>query len=192
MFPESAAPERELPWERPGRRAAPLIPHLVLVWSLDEPDRIGEAIPIGRRSSVGRGEPLAEDPAPRVMPQRMRPAVTESRAPIANARIGRIHLLLEPENEGVRIHCDGRAPMRVNGRSQQEALVRDGDVVELHNAAVFIVVSRPKELPALRAAGLWEFDFGAADRFGITGESEAAWRVRDELGFAAATDRHVL
>ena len=193
MYPESAAPEQTLPWERPSRRAAPSIPHLVLVWSLDEPERIGEAIPVGGPSSVGRGEPLVEDPAPRVMPRRMRPASTEARAPIANARIARLHLLVEPESgEAIRIRCLGRAPMRINGQSRPDAVVREGDVVELHNAAVFVVVTRPQELSPLRAPEPWDFAFGSADRFGITGESEAVWRARDELGFAAATDRHVL
>ena len=37
-----------------------------------------------------------------------------------------------------------------------------------------------------------DFAFGAADEHGIVGESPAAWRLRSELRFAAATAHHVL
>ena len=46
-------PEGDLPWRsRAGADREP-IPHLVIVWSLDEPDRIGEAIPIPGPCIVG-------------------------------------------------------------------------------------------------------------------------------------------
>src|SRR5688572_21813425 len=117
MAPEGMSAEHELPWERPVRRAAARVPHLVLAWSLDEPARIGESIAVQRSSSFGRGEPLPDDPAPRVMPRRMRPAGTALAVPVANARIARLHLLLEPDGEGgVRVVSRARSPVRVNGR----------------------------------------------------------------------------
>ena len=53
-----------LPWERARRGPPPRVPHLVLAWSLDEPDRLGEALPIPRPTAIGRGGPLADDPVP--------------------------------------------------------------------------------------------------------------------------------
>src|SRR5206468_7830863 len=79
-----------------------------------------------------------------------------------------------------------------NGRVTAEGVAREGDVVELHNAAVFLVVARPETLQPLRAAPAPDFAFGRSDPFGITGESPAAWALRDALAFAATTDRHVL
>ncbi len=192
MVPEGTASERELPWNRPPRRAAPRAPHLVLAWSLDEPDRIGEAIAIGGPLTLGRGVALADDPAPRAVPQRLRPDGQTPCPPFGNARIARVHLLLEPRDGGVRLRSLARAEVRINGRPTTDGLAAEGDVVELHNAAVFLVVSRLPVLPPLRTAEPPAFEFGAPDGFGIVGESEAAWALRDALAFAASTDRHVL
>lgn len=193
MSPESTAPERELPWDRPKQRDSERFPHLILAWSLDEPERVGEAIPVTRPLCLGRGEALADDPAPRITPKRMRPAETRDCGSIVNARVSRLHLTVEPEGDsGVRLPSHGRAPMRINGRSTSEGVAREGDLIELHNAAVFFVVMRLETLQPLRAAGAPDFAFGRADPFGITGESPTAWALRDSLAFAAATDRHVL
>jgi hypothetical protein len=54
-----------LPWERARRPAAARVPHFVLAWSLDEPDRIGEVVPVTKAHAIGRGGPLDDDPAPR-------------------------------------------------------------------------------------------------------------------------------
>lgn len=193
MSPESTAIDRELPWDRPRARDAERFPHLVLAWSLDEPDRVGEAIPITRPVCFGRGEGLPDDPLPRVTPKRMRPAETVDTSAVTNARVSRLHLVLEPQRDGsTRVVSHGRAPMRINGRTMTEGVAREGDVLELHNAAVFLVVMRPETLSPLRAAPPPSFAFGATDPFGITGESPAAWALRDALAFAATTDRHVL
>ena len=61
MRTESTASEMSLPWERPRKVSEARALHLVLAWSLDEPDRLGEAIPIGDAVCVGRGGPLADD-----------------------------------------------------------------------------------------------------------------------------------
>jgi two-component system nitrogen regulation response regulator GlnG/two-component system response regulator HydG len=123
----------------------------------------------------------------------MRPAETRDSGPIVNARVSRLHLTVEPEGDaGVRLRSLCRSPMRINGRATSDGVARDGDVVELHNAAVFLVAVRPETLAPLRSAIAPGFAFGRADPFGITGESPAAWALRDALAFAATTDRHVL
>jgi DNA-binding NtrC family response regulator len=168
------------------------VPHLVLAWSLDEPHRIGEAFAIGEPTSIGRGGPLADDPAPRAIPRRMRPGANLARPPIANARISRLQLWAKPDGESqLELKALGRATVRVNGRAITHDVAHAGDIIEIHNAAVFVVASRPQELPEMAHVPC-DFAFGAPDPFGIVGESEAAWRLREALAFAASTDRHVL
>ncbi|HVU01237.1 MAG TPA: sigma 54-interacting transcriptional regulator [Polyangiaceae bacterium] len=187
----SPASEEELPWERDRKRVAPRVPHLVLAWSLDEPERLGESIAVDRRLTVGRGGPLADDPAPRAVPVRFRPGEVRPCDPIDCSRIARVHLTAEPKDGGIRLRSLARAELRIDGRTETDGIAREGDVVELHNAAVFLVVSRPKT-PAPFRGDPPVFSFGSADPFGIVGESEAAWALRESLAFAAGTSRHVL
>jgi transcriptional regulator with AAA-type ATPase domain len=182
-----------LPWERARRVAPRRLPHLILAWSLDEPDRIGEVVPISRASSLGRGGPLPDDPAPRTTLHRMRPGTTVAGPPIASARIGRQQLVIEPRGEDeIYVRSIGPARVRVGGRVVTESVARSGEVVEIHNAAVFLVGTRPAELPPLSSELPLEFGYGAPDPFGMIGESEAAWKLREAIAFAASTSRHVL
>jgi DNA-binding NtrC family response regulator len=183
----------DLPWDKARGRATKRVPCLVMAWSLDEPERIGETIIVARRVSVGRGAATPDDPAPRTGLYRMRPGDSELGAPIANARISRVQLVLEPiDDESLKLRSVGRATVRLNGKAiTGDATVRVGDVVEIHNAAVFVAACRPTELPTAAGAPT-SFAYGRPDPFGIVGESEAAWKLREQLSFAASTDRHVL
>src|SRR5258708_9307783 len=192
MAPEGASAERGLPWGGSPRRPAQRLPHCVLAGSLAERDRIGEALTVGEPLTLGRGGPLADDPARRAVFARIRPGGEAPCRPVCNARIGRGHLLLDPEGSGVRLRPLARAEVRVSGRATTDDVATDGDVVELHNAAVFLVVSRSLAPPTLRAAEPPRFAFGAPDAFGIVGESEAVWALREVLAFAAGTDPHTL
>ena len=186
--------ETALPWERGRRAPSRRIPHLVLAWSLDEPDRLGEVLPVASAIAVGRGGPLDDDPAPRTSLHRMRPGATVEGPPIASARIGRRQLLVEPRGEdAIFVRSIGPARIRIRGQQVTEATAHAGDVIEIHNAAVFLVTSRPAPLPELAATpSTIDFAYGAADPFGMIGESETAWRIRDTIAFAASTSRHVL
>ncbi len=189
---EGAESEAPLPWDRRRKVATRRAPHLVLAWSLDEPDRLGEVVPVTERVTLGRGGPLDTDPAPRTTLYRVRPGETVAGPPIANARIARCQLVIEPRGEDtVYLRSLGPARVRVGGRQVTEAEARVGEVVEIHNAAVFLVTSRPMELSATSGARA-EFAYGTPDPYGIVGESEAAWRLREALAFAASTSRHVL
>jgi MoxR-like ATPase len=184
--------EFELPWQKARSRAPRRIPHLVLAWSLDEPDRVGEAIVIPSTRLVGRGSPLNDDPAPRADLQRLRPDERGEARPLLNARISRQQLVVEPVDANtVRVRSVGRATVRVAGKVVSDATAQVGDTIEIHNAAVFVVMSRPERGTPLDGPA-WTFDFGRPDPYGIIGESELAWRLRGELAFAASTDKHVL
>jgi two-component system nitrogen regulation response regulator GlnG/two-component system response regulator HydG len=183
----------ELPWDRAVSRAPRRCLHLVLAWSLHEPERVGESFAIRDVASVGRGAKLDDDPAARARLERVRPGVTQPTAPMENARIPRLQWILEPVGDAaLRVRSLGPATTRINGRACSEGVARAGDVLEIHNAAVFLVIERAPRMPELRNRVAWDFAFGGSDVFGVVGESEAAWAMRDALAFAAATDRHVL
>jgi len=182
-----------LPWERGRRTPTQRVPHLVLAWSLDEPERLGEVVPIARATSIGRGGPLADDQAPRTTLCQMRPGSLVAGPPITSARIGRRQLIVEARGEDeIHVRSIGPARVRVGGKVVTEAMARSGDIVEIHNAAVFLVTSRPAQLPELTATSPMTFAYGAPDPFGMIGESEVAWKVREAIAFAASTSRHVL
>jgi len=161
----------------------------VLAWSLDEPDRLGEVIPVAGPITIGRGGALADDSHPRTTLHRARPGSSVAGPPIASARIARRQLLVEPTTEGVHVRSVGASRMRVGGIETTDTTARSGDLIEIHNAAVFLVVWRALATTASPTA---DFGFGGPDRFGIVGESEAAWKLREDIEFAASTDRHVL
>src|SRR5262245_60633094 len=138
MSSESPSTDHLLPWERTrAAKERPPIFHLVLAWSLDEPDRLGEAIPVVGPVCIGRGGALSDDPAPRALPVRMRPGSTEACTPISCSRIGRTQLLLNPKSsEVLEVESVGKSAIRINGRQVTKGELRIGDVLEIHNAAV--------------------------------------------------------
>ena len=181
-----------LPWERGRATATRRAPHLVLAWSLDEPERLGEVIPVELSVLVGRGASAPDDIHPRQTLHRMRPGSLVAGAPIINARVSRKQLLLEQQGEdALRVRSIGAARVRVNGVETQDATASVGDLIEIHNAVVFYVASRAIALPPVDADTL-AFPFGGPDAFGIVGESELAWKLREQIAFAASTSRHVL
>lgn len=186
-------PEFELPWMKSRGTPSSVLPHLVLWWSVDEPQRVGEALPIVGPTTLGRGFALSDDPAPRSQPEAMRPSRSTPTGALANARISRVQLWVEPRGEdAIFVRCIGRTPMLLHGRPQSEGIVRMGELIELRNAALFMLSHRPNPLAALRSARDPDFGFGVADAFGLVGECEATWKLRDAYAFAATTDRHVL
>jgi serine/threonine protein kinase/DNA-binding NtrC family response regulator len=176
--------------------ATPQPLHLVIAWSKEEPHRIGEVAAISGPCVLGRGGDAATDSAPRLAFVRQRPAGAQWRPPLEAPRISRTQLELQPTTDGrLQVRSIGRCVLLINGAEAIEGVVGPGDTLTLRHAAIFLVVRRPKELPALhsradrRAAG-WAF--GAADPQGLLGESPPLWALRDMLGFAAQAGRHVL
>jgi two-component system nitrogen regulation response regulator GlnG/two-component system response regulator HydG len=127
--------------------------------------------------------------------ERARPDGGQPMPPLANARIPRVQLMLDPVgSDALRVRVVGRAVVRINGRlaSDGDGLAHAGDVIEIHNAAAFLVTARARRMPLQRTRAVWDFGFGQPDGFGIVGESEPTWALRDALAFAGATDRHAL
>jgi DNA-binding NtrC family response regulator len=162
-------------------------PALVLVWSEQEPERVGELMFAERLASFfGRDSDAAEVRAALV---RQRPGRNEATAPLQNAFLSRRHLKLTwVDDDGVALECLGKRPLVVNGKEQQRAVAHPGDLVELRGLYAFYCVERPRRLPELE----WSEAFGLPDADGIVGESAACWELRQKIAFAAERAAHVL
>ncbi|MCK6503529.1 sigma 54-interacting transcriptional regulator [Myxococcota bacterium] len=177
----------ELPWDSraQGERARL---ELVVAWSLDEPERLGEAAVVDRPLRLGRGEP--EPAAPHARFRAWRPGRERAGRPLESPRLSRDQLRLVPDGDrSLRVENVGRCRLAVNGAERAEAVVQPGDTLHLRNTLVLVVVRRGGAAPG-RVDG--DFPFGGPDRGGMVGESEAAWRLRAELAFAAGSPHHVL
>ncbi|HNN93093.1 MAG TPA: protein kinase [Pseudomonadota bacterium] len=170
--------------------------HVVIVWSKDEPHRLGEVAAIAGPCVLGRGGAAPSDPSPRLTFFRHRPGGGQARPPLEGARISRTQLAIEPVGEDrLAVRSVGRCPLLLNGTETIEGVVGVGDTLTLRQAVMLLVVRRPIELPALHSrsdfAGPRQ-PFGVADLQGLVGESPALWALRDLVGFAAQAERPVL
>ncbi|XXY12549.1 sigma 54-interacting transcriptional regulator [Sorangium sp. So ce216] len=190
---------------RPGAAPEGVGLALVVAWSQAEPGRVGEALllPERERRVFGRGEPLPDDPHPRVSLVRQRPtragvreravgAARQPAPPLTTQFISRVQLALEATPEGVRVDNLGRRALLAGDRKVTTALLAPGDTLELADQLVFVCVRRPPELPPLRDITGELGHFGDPDAQGLVGESPAAWALRDRVAFFAARDVHVL
>jgi two-component system nitrogen regulation response regulator GlnG/two-component system response regulator HydG len=178
---------QELPWG-PGddRRAARL--ELVILWSLDEPHRVGESAAVDAKMVLGRGAPEPWAPHARFRP--WRPGPLPPATALTSPRVSRAQLQLSPRGDhALRVENIGRNQLLVNGEERQSAEVEPGDTLTLRNALVLLVIRREADPPATPSPA---FPFGQPDPWGMVGESAAAWQLRSELRFAAGHDHHVL
>ncbi len=171
---------------------------LVLVWSGQEPRRVGELFLLPPAPSgpvlVGRGPARPDDPTERLPLVRQRPGDTRPTAPLGGDGVSRRQLRLQPlDADRLLLESIGRCPVLVNRRRTVQAVLRVGDVVELSGQVLFLVTRRPRVLPPLRwLEDLSGYRFGEPDPHGMVGESPAAWAVRDQIAFIGPRDGHVL
>jgi Sigma-54 interaction domain/Bacterial regulatory protein, Fis family len=185
-------PEQDLPWNKRSRAERDLVA-LAIAWSLEEPTRVGEITLVHGPSILGRGPETEDDPSPRLAFVRQRPGYNEPRPPVGGSRISRQQLKVRPLDDGtLEVVSEGRIPLVVRGVEVKKCVVRPGETITLKNALVLFVTTRPPKLPASNGTVSTAFGFGAADAFGVVGESGTAWRLRESLAFAAASPQHVL
>lgn len=168
-------------------------PGLALVWSAEEPHRVGEVarpetsgeLVLGR--GVGAGEP-------RLQWLRQRPGADLPQPPLEARRLSRSQLSVAWSGpDRLSLRRLGRAAVRVDGQVVDEAVVREGQLVEVERRLLLLVVRRPFPLPPLRpGARLPPHPFGRADAYGVVGESQAAWALRERVALVAGQDGHVL
>ncbi|WAS97235.1 sigma 54-interacting transcriptional regulator [Nannocystis punicea] len=169
---------------------------LVVLWSADEPERVGEValapdVQPGAAYLLGRAEASADDPAPRLEWARQRPGLVTLTGPLRSPRLSRTQLAVEL-GQGV-LHLDnrGRSPLLLRGREVQRVTLAPGDVVVLARVAVFMCVQRPAASPPPDPP-LVLHPFGDADDDGIVGEDPLTWALRARVAFVAGRNAHVL
>ena len=182
---------------RPPRRAArdsasQVVLGLAILWSREEPDRVGEvALPPGDADllAFGRAPEIGGRPLGLV---RQRAGDNQSCGPLRAAAVSRVQLLVRPGPSSLGLSNVGRLPMLHDGREVSDMTARAGDIIQIGDELVVMVVYRLRQLPALALPGPLVPAFGCADAFGIVGESAAAWELRRQLAFAARQRNHVL
>src|SRR5688572_16502101 len=165
-------------------------PALVIAWSREEPERVGEVVVVDEPIVLGRGGPRPDDGVPRGRLVRQRPGETIATGPLMAARLSRQQLRLEPREAGLLVTSLGRLEVEVTGEKVESAEVEEGDTVLLERELLLFVTARPRALPA--AAADARFSFGGPDPHGLVGESPRAWTLRQQIAFAAKSDTHVL
>lgn len=183
-------------------------PALVLVWSREEPHRMGEVLLVptespGKIWRFGRGGDLE---SPEVLSlYRQRPGVLERTPGLISPRISRTQLELtlspvEAPGSGYALTLQnvGRCPLILTrpGEAPQtldQATLQVGDVIELKNELMLLCVQRPSFLAPLPDSVKWpDFPFGHADLTGMVGESPLLWDLRRQVALLAPQPHHVL
>jgi transcriptional regulator of acetoin/glycerol metabolism len=166
---------------------------LMIAWSPVEPQRIGEIAlfePDSGARVLGRGE---GDGSERVVFQRQRPGVSATTPPLASPGISREQLRVHVDRDKLHVRRIGRCPMERNGEVVDACTIQPGDTLHLRGQLLLHCTKRPFRMDPLKSASLENAPaFGEADRFGIVGESPAAWRLRDRIAWIAAADEHLL
>ena len=183
-------------WLKADRAAHREMTALVIAWSMSEPERIGQAalLPDGALPRLlGRGGGSAEDAHARLSFFRQRPGSLEATEPLAGRGLSRNQLLISPSRAGLKVENLGRTALFHNGIEVAEARVVPGDTLLVQDQLLLLCVRRAGQYAPVRA---WPEGasgaFGEADEHGIVGESEATWRLREQIAFNAARDAHVL
>ena len=164
---------------------------LVLLWSFEQPHRVGEVafLPGFERRFVGRGDEEVDKFAHFGRHRPGEPLPQASReACLAGIAISRRQLLLRATAVAVEMEQVGRATTFVNGEEKTRATLQEGDTILIRRGALLMCVRRPEVLFGSRA----HHAFGGPDAHGIVGEAPATWALRDELANSAATDHDVL
>ncbi len=168
----------------------------VVLWSRDEPDRIGAWLPVvtaGRAGLrlLGRGPSRADDRHPRVLALHQRPGPSEAQLSLAAESLSRLQLVLEArEPERLEVQNVGRRALKINGNPQTEGVAVPGDVLEIGSGFALLCTVRPARLEGAEPDS--EHPFGGADSHGIVGEAPATWKMRSSIAFAASRPGHAL
>lgn len=168
---------------------------LVVAWAPFEPERVGEVVlfePNAGAQILGRGDPggTANN---RALLRRQRPGTTSPTGPLSSPGLSREQLRIRVEADRLRIQRTGKCPIEVDGATVDECTLEPGNTLLLRGQMLLLCTRRPWTMEALRHASLAHAPvFGAADRFGIVGESPSTWRLRERIAWTAAADEHTL
>ena len=125
-----------VPWARP-KAAQPDELMLTLLWSVDEPHRVGEAllVPPYTKGAFGRAH-VNEGDANRLILYRLRPEDELPTGSLITPHMSRDQAAIERRGHRLHLRPMGRCPMRVNGHLVDGVVsLVAGDVVEVEPEA---------------------------------------------------------
>ena len=167
---------------------------LVLVWSKDEPWRMGEAVLLSEDPEttvwLGRG-PSAPGGPPKGILGQHRPGSFVPGAAIGSPAISRYQVAFRKVDDAHVAENEGRCPLFVNAQATSRCEVKAGDVLQLGKQLVFLCTRRPDAPPADEVS-YPDFAFGGPDAHGLVGESWTVWQLRRRIASAAAKPDHVI
>ena len=170
------------------------VPALVIAWSAEEPQRIGEAALFEMEGSariLGRGG--VDAGSRRVVFGRRRPGERGVAREAQGAGISREQLRITRKGRQLAVERIGKCPVLFRGAKVDQCVVAPGDTLLLKGQLLLLFVLRPAQTPLLRnypPALLGPF--GEPCEMGLLGESTAMWRLRDEVAFHARAGAHAL
>ncbi len=173
------------------------MPALTLVWSSEEPARVGEVLCLPRAAfgvpfTIGRATEPGEDGALPLGLAQLRPFSRVETGPLRGGRVSRWQLRIRSTAEDeLLVERIGRGELALNGHAVEQVTARTGDLIEVHGRFSLLVTRRPTEWP--RGEPWYQpFPFGEADVHGLVGESPAAWALRRQIAFLAQLREHAL
>ncbi len=173
------------------------MPALTLVWSSEEPARVGEVLCLPRAAfevpfTIGRATEPGEDGALPLGLAQLRPFSRVETGPLRGGRVSRWQLRVRVmEEDELLVERVGRGELTLNGHAVERAVASTGDLLEVPGRFSLLVARRPTEWP--RGEPWYQpFPFGEADAHGIVGESPAAWALRRQIVFLAQLREHAL
>lgn len=175
-----------------------MVPALALVWSLEEPERLGEVVCLPRTAvgvpfTLGRADVPGDDGVLPLGMTRLRPFSRVETGPMRAGQVSRWQLRVRVLDEDVLlVEPLGRGALRLNGEPVEgQAHALAGDLLEVQGRFSLLVTRRPSDWGPVDP---WyaPFPFGEADAHGIVGESPAAWELRRRIAFVAPLREHVL
>jgi len=147
---------------------------LVLVWSREQPRRIGERVFVSPNpGSLGR-EAAHPDQLSLLRP---RGATITGCGPLDSPRLSRRQVQLQAVGDHVRFTRTGQRRLLLDGEEAQEGFAHRGSCLEIDSEAVFYVEGPWDPVPV----GMTQLVWATPDHDGLIGESPAAWRHRRDL-----------
>lgn len=163
---------------------------LMIAWSQAEPWRVGEVALVPRRGRcvLGRGAAGAGE-EPRLAFRPLRPGPRPPEVPLEGKGLSRRQLVVSESKEQLSLENAGKAALWQGSRKIEAATLEPGDRVYLEHQLLLLCVERGNDFSPHAVPS---FAFGAPDPFGLVGESEAAWKLRERIEFCARREGHVL
>ena len=165
---------------------------LVIVWSREEPERVGEIafVPGGEQLVLGRGG--ANVPG-RVRFVVQRPALNVPRPALEAPGLSRAQLRLRGGANHIGFERVGQCLVALDGVLSEHGKISKGSVLTIQGQLMLLCVERPCVLPttahfATHHAG----KFGEPDVLGLVGESASMWALREDVALLASAKAHVL